>query len=528
MPMTPPIGVKGNWLRPLATRCSSYSRPPASAVRAIVLGGSLAGLLAAHVLADHVDEVLVVDRDDLAHDLTGPRRGVPQSGHTHGLLAGGGRAIESILPGFGDALVARGALRSNTSRGQYLISGHLLATPAPGVNAVIASRTLIESELRRQVRAVPKITLLGGHDVVGLRVSCDRSRITGALVSRSGPHRDSAGRRELGAQVIIDATGRGSRAPAWLTRLGYPAPSESIVEAQVRYVSRLFHDQPGLHEDFDAAAAGTSPGTGRTGAAMRYERGLWAVTLSGQFGEQPPSDLEGYLAYARSLPLHSIAEIIRRCEPAGEALTYSFPASRWRHWEDRTPRPEGLVIIGDAVCSFNPVYGQGMSSAALQADRLRSLLDSGGTSDLAHRSATAFAKVVASPWAQSTGTDLRFPGQPRKPLVGRLVDRYIDRSAVVATSDVTVSTAVSRVIHMLDPATALFAPRIVLRVLGPRCVRPRLDTGSWLRPTVTRAGVLRAPARALVMVSRMVGPWWRAVAGWELIKRWPTGAPTCG
>ena len=442
--------------------------PPAQPRQAVVLGGSLAGLLSARVLADHVDEVLVVDRDDLAADLDAPRRGVPQSAHTHGLLVGGTEAIESIVPGFGDELVARGALRADpAARGRWLIAGSQIGKRPSGLLGLLASRTLIESQIRRQVASVRNITLIGRHNVVGLQSSPDRSRVTGAVIAPSDRDAGGTRQRELPADVVVDATGRGSRAPVWLADLGYARPRETVVDARIRYVTRMFADRPGLHPGIDLEVVGTDPRTGRGGVALRQEGGQWAVTIAGQFGEEPPTGLDDYLAFAVGLPLGGIAEIVRSCEPVGDALTYSYPASRWRRWEQLDRRPEGLVVIGDAVCSFNPVYGQGMSSAALQATRLRDLLRDGGTRDLSNRSARAFAKVVASPWAQATGADLRFPGQPRKPFPDRVIDRYLDRLLAVAAHDATVAVAFARVLNLLDPPAALLAPGIARRVLGP-------------------------------------------------------------
>lgn len=435
--------------------------------RALVLGGSLAGLLAARVLSDHYAEVLVVDRDDLDSPLDRPRRGVPQSKHTHGLLVRGAEAMESILPGLTDGVCARGGLRADImSRSRWTLQDNQLMRVDSGLVGLLSSRVLLESEVRRQVSQTPGVRFLGNHDIVGLLASADRSRVTGARVApreSSGP----ASFTDLDAALVVDATGRGSRAAVWLRELGYDEPEVTTVAAGVSYVTRLFHTRPGVLDDIDADVVGTRPPNGRSGVAARVEGDRWTVTLSGQSGEEPPGDLPEFLAYARTLPTQGIAEIIERCEPIGGPVPYRFPGSRWVRWERLGRRPADFVVIGDAVCSFNPVYGQGMSSAAHQALRLRELLEQGGTSRIAHRAAKAFAGVATTPWALATGSDRRFPGMDRKPWPERVVDRYADRLLEVATVDADVTLAFARVLNLLAPPPSLLAPRIAWRVLGP-------------------------------------------------------------
>jgi len=462
--------------------------------RAVVLGGSLAGLLTACVLADHVDEVVVVDRDDLSAELTAPRRGVPQARHTHGLLVSGAQALERLLPGLTQSLQARGALRADVlGRSRWLMGGNVLSSVDSGLVGMLASRTLIEAEVRRRVTATPEVSLLGGYDVAGLLAGPDRSRVVGAIVVP----RDGGSRLELTADLVVDATGRGSRAPVWLEQLGYEAPPEERVEAQIAYVTRLFEGRQGVLDDLDADIVGSVPGSLASGVALRQEGGRWTVTLAGARGEQPPADLEGFAAYARTLPTPGIAEIATNCRPVGEPEGFRYPASQWRHWEKLDRRPLGFVVLGDAVCSFNPVYGQGMSSAALQVEALRDLLAAGGgrASDavldaLPLESARALARVAATPWALATGSDRRMPGMPAKPLPERLLDRYLDRLLAVAAGDAAVTVAFGRVLNLLAAPPSLLAPRVAWRVLGPR---------SWAavrrsRPGQSAGGVAGAPA----------------------------------
>ncbi|MFZ0160508.1 MAG: hypothetical protein WAL50_15885 [Kineosporiaceae bacterium] len=417
--------------------------PPSSSRqgKAVVLGGSLTGLLAAHVLARHFADVVIVDRDALDVDLDQPRRGVPQGRHTHGLLVGGLQAMEDLLPGLTSGLVARGGLSGDVvARARWHLGGGSLRQFTSGLSGMLASRTLIESEVRRRVVATPEISLLGGHDIVSLLASKDRSQVIGVQVARrdTRPHPTGDGPASIGsrtldvlADVVVDATGRGSRAPAWLADLGYPAPPETVVPADITYVTRLFHARQGVLDELDADVIGTNPPDPRGGVALRQEADRWTLTLAGMHGLRPPTELDQFIAYAADLPTPGLAQIARECSPIGDAMVYRFPASRWRRWEKVSRRPLGLLMIGDAVCSFNPVYGQGMSSAAQQALALATLLQD-GSHDLPRLAAKVFAHVVAVPWALATGSDRRYPGQAPKRLPEKLLDRYLDRLLRVA------------------------------------------------------------------------------------------------
>ena len=437
--------------------------------RAIVLGASLSGLLTATVLAAHCSEVLVVDRDPLDGDLDAPRRGVPQGKHAHGLLVGGLQAMEALLPGLTDELVERGALPSDIIRDSvWIMRGAPVARFDSGLIGLLGTRPLLESQVRRRVRAIPAVRLLGEHDVVRLTATPDGRRVTGAVLAP----RPGGDPIALSADIVVDATGKGSRAPRWLTDLGYPEPPTSEVHAGITYVTRTFRDVPGLLPDTDAVIVGANPPGQVGGVALRQEHGQWIVTLTGIHGIQPPTDLDEFIRFAGALPTPALAHVASTAQPVGDAEVFRYPASRWRHYEQLSRRPEGFLVIGDAVCSFNPVYGQGMSSAGRQVLALAHLLAPVTNSDeLARAAATAvdvLAKVVATPWSLATGADRRFPGMPAKPLPERIVDRYLDRLVTVARHDSRVTHAFMRVLNLLEPPSTLLAPAMAARVLRPR------------------------------------------------------------
>jgi 2-polyprenyl-6-methoxyphenol hydroxylase-like FAD-dependent oxidoreductase len=473
--------------------------------RALVLGGSLAGLFSAGVLARHFDQVLIVERDDVTRRANGSRRGVPQGRHSHGLLVGGSQAMERLLPGLKQDLVFKGAIETDVVSGiRWCFGGVEQARFDSDLQALLASRPLIEEEVRRHVLGLAGVVLLGGHDIAGLVVSGDQRRILGARVEPNGsaPTPDpTAGQfvqdGSVLADLIVDATGVGSRAATWLRELGYPAVEESLVEAGLTYVTRRFRQQPGVLEGLDGDVVGSDPQGARSGVALRQEDGIWTVTLAGAFGERPPGELAEFQAFARTLPTCGLAEVAQGCEPLGEPLTYRYPASRWLHWEKTADRPERFTVIGDAVCSFNPVYGQGMSSAALQAEALGTVLvqlseltPAQALAELPGRAAEAFAQVIETPWALATGPDRRHSSQPAKPWIERVLDRYFDRLIAVAPADRELTLAFTRVLNLLAPAPTLFSPRIALRVLRPGAGRRTARPAGPRRPRATLSGRL--------------------------------------
>jgi 2-polyprenyl-6-methoxyphenol hydroxylase-like FAD-dependent oxidoreductase len=445
--------------------------------RAVVLGGSLAGLLSASVLARHFDQVVIVERDTVTAP-GDPRRGVPQGRHTHGLLVGGSLAMERLLPGLSQDVVDRGGFMVDlNARFRWWLGGKEHARFDGGqMYGLLASRPLIEGAVHQRVSRLPNVFLLGGYDVTGLVGSADRTRITGAKVaSRTPGLEDTSGLIEAGAipgDLVVDATGGGSRAAAWLAELGCPAVKETVVDVGLTYVTRWFRSRPGVLDHLDADIVGSDHRGPRGGVALRQEDDVWSLTLSGSFGERPPSELAGFQEYARSLPIQGPAEIATKCEPIGDARTFRYPSSRWRHWEKLSGRPEQFLAIGDAFCSFNPIYGQGMSSAALQAEALAEVLD-GGLPGLSARAAKACARVVATPWALSTGPDRRHVSHPVKPWPERLLDRYLDRLLAVAADNREVKFAFNRVLNLLATPPSLFRPGVVVRVLQPEVLRSR-------------------------------------------------------
>ena len=459
---------------------------------AVVVGASMGGLLAARVLSETFASVTVVERDHLSTDAV-PRRGVPQGRHAHGLLARGREVLEELFPGLTDELVGLGVPSVDLQAGFRWVNGGRQLHQAPsGLMGLGVSRPLLEAQVRARVRAVPTIDVLDGCDAAGLVASEDRERVTGLRVLRRAA--DSS-EQVLAADLVVDATGRGSRGPRWLESLGYPAPETEQVHIGLAYASRSYRRD--LTGPGGAAIAGTVAHP-RGGVMIAQEDDRWIVTFGGMLGDTPPLDHEGYTAYAATLPSPAIHEVIRDAEPLSDPLLYRYPVSARRRYERLGRFPAGYLVFGDAISSFNPVYGQGMTVAAVEALRLRACLAE-GTGNLARRFLPDAARVVDTAWDISVGGDLRFPEVvgPRTRKV-RAVNAYLERLHVAAERDPAVGRAFLRVVNLIDRPESLLAPGVALRVLrGQRAeaaVRGR-SASAYVSPaaaTVTRPTAIQA------------------------------------
>ncbi len=429
---------------------------------AVVIGAGVGGLLAAAALHESFPRVVVVDRDTLP-DGARARRGVPQGRQLHALLASGALALDQLLPGLTGELRAAGASVVDLQQDvHWYLDGHLMRGAASGLTGLGSSRPLLEHVVRQRVRALPGVEVVDACEVTGLVTTHDRASVVGVRVRPRDPSRPEF---ELDAGLVVDSAGRGSRTPVWLEELGYPRAPETTVRTDHVYVTRHYHQEPEMEGEHLTAASTAFPGQPRSGVVSREEGGRFTVALTGMLGQEPPTDDAGMLAYAESLSGPEVAEVMRRARPLDEPVRMRYPGATRRHYERLRRFPGRYLVMNDGICSFNPVYGQGMTVAALEAVLLRRLL-AAGEQDLARRFFRAAGKLVDAPWALATGSDLRFAEVAgRRPLGSALVDRYLDRFRVAATVDPRLGEAFLRVANMLDAPGGLFAPGTVLRVL---------------------------------------------------------------
>jgi 2-polyprenyl-6-methoxyphenol hydroxylase-like FAD-dependent oxidoreductase len=428
---------------------------------AVVVGGSMAGLLAARALSEHFDEVTVIERDRLPEQPEF-RKGVPHSRHLHVFWVGGLSAVERLLPGFEGELLAAGAqpLRLPTDLAWLNLIG-LWAGRFPATQRTIsASRTLIEWTLRRRILQVKRIHVVPEHEVTALRL--DPAGDVHAVVVRS---RRTGTESDLSADLVVDASGRGSGLPRWLAALGRPRPRESTVDAFTGYATRYFAIPAGIDADWRGIILQAAPPQHpRSGVLLPVEGNQWIVTVVGSARDYPPTDEAGFLAFARSLRDPVLYDAIAEAEPVSPVWGYRNTANHRRHYESLRDMPGRLLVIGDSLCAFNPVYAQGMTVAALQVEVLNRLLRDRAPT---HRAQQALAKVADAAWLISTGEDLRYPSTvgAKPTMAARLTHTYLDHVLAAAATIPTASAAFLRVLNMIDKPTALLRPRILAAAL---------------------------------------------------------------
>ena len=435
---------------------------------AIVIGASVGGLVAARVLAGHFDQVLVIERDELPQ---GPevRSGVPQGKHVHALLSEGQNLLEKLFPGLSDELTEGGAPVMTWCRDScYFTPGGWIKRFDSKIVTNVIVRPDLEYRIRRRLSADNKVAFLTGCDVRGLLTNPDKTVVTGVEISVRGTNSSE----QHFADLVVDTSGRNSKAPEWLTALGYAAPSETAVNSHVGYATRLY-EKPA--KDFDwkilfinARSAENNP---RGGAIFDIGHGQWMVSLGGLNEEYPPTDEAGFLEFARKLPTPTLAEALKDAKPVSPIVGYRIAGSRQRHYEKLERRPENFILLGDAVCAFNPIYGQGITVAALEAVELDRLLRENGAGSL-NGFAAKFQKRIAgtlkNAWLLATGEDLRFPGTEgdRPNAIARLIQRYVDQYAKVSYDDELLTLTFIKVLNLEAAPTALFAPRVLWRVIS--------------------------------------------------------------
>lgn len=427
---------------------------------AVVCGASMAGMLAARVLADRYERVTVIERDQLPADAQ-QRRGIPQGHHFHTVLVRGTQVLDSLFPGLVDDLVAAGAHRPNLLRDARLIlSGHELCRADTG-NTVQMSRPLLESRVRDRLAAIPHVKIVDRCEVVGLHVT--GGQVTGARIAHRGGNAVS---ELLDADLVVDAMGRAGRTVAWLAELGYPTPTEERITADIAYVSCLVRIPAALQPVDRLVLVGPVPGRPRGFALAAQEDDRWILTVVGMAGDHPPTDIARLVEFVAGAAPPDVHAAISAAVPTGEPRLHRFPASVRRRYERLRRFPPGLLAFGDSICSFNPIYGQGMTVAALQAVALRECLGS-GDHQLAQRFYREAAGIVTPAWQLNAGGDLALPEiKGHRPLAIRLLNRYVARLQHVAERDPAVAAVFMNVAGLVTPPSALLSPRILAKVIA--------------------------------------------------------------
>ncbi|MFF4269819.1 FAD-dependent oxidoreductase [Streptomyces sp. NPDC001536] len=437
----------------------------------VVLGGSIAGLFAARVLHETFARVTVVDRDTLP-TTDENRRGVPQGRHAHAILPAGTRGLQEMFPGLLEYFEAAGVpvVREPTEM-HFAPGGHLLcqegryADPTPTYQP---TRPQLEGGVRARVRELPGVEIVDRCEATGLTATPDGARVTGVRLVR----RDSGAERELTADLVVDATGRGGRTTRWLTDLGHEPPREDRIPVDIKYVSRTLRLAPGALGRRKVVIVGAEPGRPTGATFLQHEPDRWMLTLIGYGGHHPPTDPGDFLEFAKPILPSDVFEALCAAEPLDDPVAHRYPASVRRRYEGLERFPDGLLVFGDAICSFNPVYGQGMSVAALQADALRECLGH-GRDRLAHRFFRAAARRIEVAWQMAVGSDLALPQvEGDRPLPVRLSNAFFGAVLTAAERDPVVAQEFVKVSSLLSAPLILLTPGTLGRVVRGNLRRP--------------------------------------------------------
>jgi 2-polyprenyl-6-methoxyphenol hydroxylase-like FAD-dependent oxidoreductase len=436
------------------------SHAPQRDGRAIVLGASMAGLAAAKVVSDVFDAVTIIERDALPA-APEPRDGAPQTSHPHVLLEGGRTTLEDFFPGFSEDVIRSGGLMVDAATEmQYYDNGGFFADGPNRLPMLCASRALFEHVVRQRVRELPNVELLDNHHFLDYCYT-PGDGVTGVR------YRDETGdEATLAAELVVDATGRTSRIPDWLDEHGFESPAVDEVPIDVTY-STIRLDRPA--EDRTVLFVPPSPPRTRGVAAIPIENEQWEFIIQGVHGDEAPTDREAFCEFARSFPVEAAGRLPSEREWVSEKIHhYPFPSSIRRHYEDLADFPDGLIVTGDAIASFNPVYGQGMSVGALDALMLHHSLTDVGRGELAREYFPRAAAVVEQVWQIAVGGDFEFPQTTGpKPRGTDVFNRYVDRLIRRAHTDGELTDAFYRVFRLEKSATSLLRPGVAWRVLRP-------------------------------------------------------------
>ena len=433
--------------------------------RAVIVGGSIAGMVAARVLSDFCEEVLLLERDPLSPEsdnIPPARRGLPHGHHTHLLLDAGRERIEKWFPGFFKELTDQGAVKADS---MYDLAWYYFGTwklrQHSGMPVYFQNRFHLEGHLRRRLEKITNISLLSGVKVFGLEGNSGRIN---AVQSSEGIFR---------GDLIVDASGRSSPFPTWLKKLGCSLPEEQKLFIGISYLSQLYLRKPEHEQQWRAIAIYPLPPQGqRSGIILPIvdpKHGpCWLATVMGRNGDLPHADEKGFLEFTRGLEHPEIYNCVSQWQPVGTLKTYKFQANRRRHYEKMDGRPHNLLVLGDAYGHCNPIFGQGMSIACIQADILGQSLKQHNDY---HKAVAAYflqmAKFYDIPWRLINNEDRRYPQcqQGKKPPSHlRLVNAYTAGVHQYCSCSRTLALTLMHVLHLKASPLRLFHPGIALRI----------------------------------------------------------------
>ncbi|MBD2309809.1 FAD-dependent monooxygenase [Chroococcidiopsis sp. FACHB-1243] len=443
---------------------------------AIVIGGSMAGLLTARVLADYFEQVTILERDRFPTEVPAPRKGVPQCTQLHILLTRGRQIMEELFPGLEAELIEAGAVVLDMGADVEWLNPFGWAARFPsGFRALSFSRYILDWLIHRRLSQFHNIQAIESSYVTGLLANADKTAVTG-VVMRRRQHSEQVQQEELSADLVVDTSGYSSQAPKWLKAIGYDPPEETIVTTSMGYASRLYEIPTDFQEDWKGVYIQAAPPE-RTSMGVLYpiENNCWIVGVCATAPNRPSTNEAEFLEALRDLPSPHIYNAVKNAKPATAIEIYYPPGNRLRHYERLNRQPQGFIALGDSVCSFTPIYGQGITVAALGAILLQQCLQRFELAELPTQFQKKLAKVNATPWIAATSQDAKYPsvkGLTQPPsLPEKAIGWYMDRLIQLTTKEPLVTLVLFNVFHMVQSSGALFQPSILFRVIQQQLTR---------------------------------------------------------
>jgi 2-polyprenyl-6-methoxyphenol hydroxylase-like FAD-dependent oxidoreductase len=435
--------------------------------KAIVIGGSIAGKLAARVLANFYQEVLIIEKDQKSEkDIT--RKGVPQGSHGHALLKSGKEMLEELFPGIIDELINDGSVTSDfASELSWYHHGSWKTKFHAGISLIQQSRPFLEWHIQRRLELIPNISYLYGYKAKRFLTNQDHSIVTGIVVEKVGDQ-DT----EHKADLVVDASGAGSNSPNMLKQIGYNAPAKTEIKVDLSYSSRIYHAPSSIKKAWKGLLVYPNPpGQNRGGGISSIENQRWMVTLLGYGVQSPPSNDKEFLAFAKSLEKPDVYEAIIHAEPLTDVSVYRFPALRRFHYEKMNRFPNSLIVIGDAFGRIDPVFAQGMSISAFEALALKKALQRAltiGMKQFPQRFHRSVSKIIDVPWLIALTEDFRFTHTSgKKPFGLSFLQWYVKKVILGCSYDSSVYLRFIEVLHLKAHPIALFHPLTIKSVLFP-------------------------------------------------------------
>ena len=431
---------------------------------AIIIGGSIAGLLAARTLLKHFEQVTLIERDMYPQE-PNFRPGIPQGRQIHFTLLRGQRILENLFPSFGAKLQSHGAIPRDYGNESLYFYRDLCPRVSPILHGWNYSRLLLEWLIRQELNAYSNLKIIEGHEVTHLLFEESSQKVTGVQFRERNHTSPNNALQDLHADLIVDASGSSSHTSKWLEDLGYEAPREEVVRIDLGYATRFYEPHTDFKAPWKGIAIQASAHPPRGGLLMEIEGGRWMVVLSGTNGDYPPLENEAFLEFAHSLPSPALYDALTNAKPDSKIFGYRYAENCLRHFEQLPRQPEQFIIVGDALCNFNPIYGQGMTVAALEGQILDECLQKGMTKGFSHMFHKKVARMLAVPWMLATGADRHDSNAKTRGFTSNLTRSYIDTIIAQLPQDPSLFLTFLEVVHMLRHPIWFFHPMVMLKTL---------------------------------------------------------------